>query len=241
MAVVVAIAATAAFDLAEHGVSTVGTLPDGFPPLTCPSTGGDLPLLVAGALGIAVVALADTISTASAFAARTGQELDGNKEMVGIGAANVAAGFFQGFPVSTSGSRTAVAEQAGAKTQVTGLVGAAAIAADARPGAGVAAKPARPDAGRGRHRRVAVAGRRLRGRAAVAPAPGRVHAVHRGVPRGGAARGAGGHRRGRRPVDPQRVPPIVVAVPDHARPRSGDAGTTTTARCIPRPSTCPDS
>ena len=49
--------------------------------------------------------------------------------MIGIGAANLAAGLFQGFPVSTSGSRTAVAEQAGAKTQVTGLVGAAAIAA----------------------------------------------------------------------------------------------------------------
>src|SRR5213076_644500 len=64
---------------------------------------------------------------ASAFAARTGQEVDGNGEMIGIGAANVAAGFFQGFPVSTSGSRTAVAEQAGAKTQLTGLVGAVAI------------------------------------------------------------------------------------------------------------------
>jgi len=87
----------------------------------------DLPLLIAGALGIALVALTDTISTASVFAARTGQEIDGNGEMIGIGAANVAASFFQGFPVSTSGSRTAVAEQAGAKTQLTGLVGAAAI------------------------------------------------------------------------------------------------------------------
>src|SRR3954451_2809847 len=47
--------------------------------------------------------------------------------MIGIGAANIGAGLFQGFPVSTSGSRTAVAEQAGAKTQATGLVGAAAI------------------------------------------------------------------------------------------------------------------
>ena len=76
-------------------------------------------------MGIAIVALADTISTASAFAARTGQDVDGNGEMIGIGAANVAAGLFQGFPVSTSGSRTAVAQQAGAKTQVTGVVGAA--------------------------------------------------------------------------------------------------------------------
>ena len=73
------------------------------------------------------VALADTISTASAFAARAGDRVHGNQEMIGIGTANVAAGFFQGFPVSTSGSRTAVAEQAGAKSQFAGLVGAAAI------------------------------------------------------------------------------------------------------------------
>jgi high affinity sulfate transporter 1 len=127
IAVVLAIAATSLFDLADHGVSLVGTLPKGFPPLTVPHPVSDLPLLVAGALGIALVALTDTISTASSFAARTGQEIDGNGEMIGIGAANLAAGFFQGFPVSTSGSRTAVAERAGAKTQVTGVVGAAII------------------------------------------------------------------------------------------------------------------
>src|SRR5271167_3641260 len=127
VAVVAAIAASSIFDLASHGVSLVGTLPKGFPPLTVPSPVSDLPLLVAGALGIALVALTDTISTASSFAARTGQEVDGSGEMIGIGAANVAAGLFQGFPVSTSGSRTAVAEQAGAKTQLTGVVGAGAI------------------------------------------------------------------------------------------------------------------
>src|SRR5436305_1296791 len=129
VAVLVAIAASAVFDLASHGVSLVGPLPQGFPPLTIPSieSVSDLPLLVAGGLGISLVALTDTISTASAFAARSGQEVDGNGEMIGIGAANVAASFFQGFPVSTSGSRTAVAEQAGAKTQITGLVGAVAI------------------------------------------------------------------------------------------------------------------
>src|SRR6266516_1352779 len=129
VAVLVAIAASRVLDLASHGVSLVGPLPQGFPPLTIPSieSVSDLPLLIAGALGIALVALTDTISTASSFAARTGQEIDGNGEMIGIGVANVAAGFFQGFPVSTSGSRTAVAEQAGAKTQVTGVVGAAAI------------------------------------------------------------------------------------------------------------------
>jgi high affinity sulfate transporter 1 len=127
IAVVLAIVGTSVFNLSDHGVSLVGSLPKGFPPLTVPNPISDLPLLVAGALGIALVALTDTISTASAFAARTGQEVDGNGEMIGIGAANVAAGFFQGFPVSTSGSRTAVAEQAGAKTQITGVVGAVLI------------------------------------------------------------------------------------------------------------------
>jgi high affinity sulfate transporter 1 len=117
-----------AFDLTSHDVDTVGVLPEGFPPFTIPDvTWGDLPPLVVGALAIAVVALADTMSTASAFAARRGDRVRGNQEMVGIGAANIAAGFFQGFPVSTSGSRTAVAEQAGAKSQVTGVVGAATI------------------------------------------------------------------------------------------------------------------
>ncbi len=127
-AVVLSILAASVLDLADHGVSLVGTLPRGFPPFTIPRVSfSDFGLLVAGALGIAVVSLADTISTASSFAARTGDDIDGSREMIGIGAANIAAGFFQGFPVSTSGSRTAVAEQAGAKTQVTGLVGAVAI------------------------------------------------------------------------------------------------------------------
>ena len=129
VAVVLSIVATSLFALEAHGVSLVGGLPQGFPPFTIPDVSlSDLPLLLGGALGIALVALTDTISTASAFAARSGDEIDGNKEMVGIGAANIAAGFFQGFPVSTSGSRTAVAEQAGAKTQVAGLVGALMIA-----------------------------------------------------------------------------------------------------------------
>ena len=126
--VVLSIGAAGFLGLEQHGLSVVGTLPQGFPPLTVPRIAlSDIPLLLAGALAIAVVSLADTISTSSAFAARSGQTVDGNREMIGIGAANCAAGLFQGFPVSTSGSRTAVAVQAGAKTQVTGLVGAAAI------------------------------------------------------------------------------------------------------------------
>ncbi len=130
IAVVVSIVAANLFDLAQHGVDLVGTLPQGFPPLTVPDVhASDIPILIGGALGIALVSLADTIATSSAFASRSGEGVDGNKEMIGIGAANLAAGLFQGFPVSTSGSRTAVAEQVGAKTQVTGLVGAAAITA----------------------------------------------------------------------------------------------------------------
>ncbi|MFI6873615.1 SulP family inorganic anion transporter [Streptomyces sp. NPDC050400] len=126
--VVLAIGAAVAFDLAGRGVRMVGRLPEGFPPFTVPDIRwDDVGPLVAGALGIAVVSLADAVSNASAFAARTGQEVRGNGEMVAIGSANAAAGLFQGFPLSTSGSRTAVAERAGAKTQLTGLVGATLI------------------------------------------------------------------------------------------------------------------
>ena len=128
LAVVLSTMAAGILELADHGVSLVGVLPQGFPPFTLPDVGfSDIGLLFGGALGIALVSLTDTISTASSFAARSGDEIDGQREMIGIGASNIAAGFFQGFPVSTSGSRTAVAEQAGAKTQVTGLVGAVAI------------------------------------------------------------------------------------------------------------------
>jgi high affinity sulfate transporter 1 len=126
--VVLAAIVVNAFDLESQGVDTIGVLPQGFPPFTLPRVGwSDVPPLFLGALAIAVVALADTMSTASAFAARRGEQVRGNQEMIGIGAANIAAGFFQGFPVSTSGSRTAVAEQAGSRSQLTGVVGAAVI------------------------------------------------------------------------------------------------------------------
>jgi high affinity sulfate transporter 1 len=125
IAVVLSTLAVPVFDLA---VRVVGPLPHGLPSPALPSASlDDLGLLAVGAFGITVVSLTDTISTASAFAARTGQEVRGNQEMIGIGAANVAASFFSGFPVSTSGSRTAVAQQSGARTQLTGVVGAVAI------------------------------------------------------------------------------------------------------------------
>ena len=126
VAVVGSTVVTAAFGLA---VKTVGPLPQGLPHPTFPWTGAAdvIPLLIAAA-GITLVSLTDTIATSTSFAARRGDEVDPNQEMIGLGTANLAAGMFQGFAVSSSGSRTAVAEQAGAKTQLTGLVGAACVA-----------------------------------------------------------------------------------------------------------------
>jgi high affinity sulfate transporter 1 len=128
IAVVAAIAVTLLLDLPAHGVATVGMLPQGFPLPQFPSISlSAVPILVATAFGISLVAIGDTISTSAGFAARQGLEVDANQELVGIGAANLLASFFQGFPVSTSGSRTAVAEQSGAKTQLTGVTSAAVV------------------------------------------------------------------------------------------------------------------
>jgi MFS superfamily sulfate permease-like transporter len=121
---------SAALDLAASGVATVGTLPQGVPTPALPWTEwSDVIPLVVGAVGITMVSLTDTIATATSFAARRGEEVEADQEMVGIGTANVAAGIFQGFAVSVSGSRTAVADQAGARSQATGLVGAGLVAA----------------------------------------------------------------------------------------------------------------
>jgi high affinity sulfate transporter 1 len=127
--IVAATVVSAIFALHDHGVATVGTLPRGIPTPSLPWTRfSDIGPLMVAALGITVVSLADTIATSSSFAARRGEEVDPNQEMIGIGAANLAAGFLQGFAVSTSGSRTAVVEQAGAKSQLASVVGAAAVA-----------------------------------------------------------------------------------------------------------------
>lgn len=128
IAVVAAIILSTVFDLAARGVSVVGVLPQGFPRPSIPSVGlSNIVLLLAAAIGISLVAIGDTISTSAGFAARKGYEVNSNQELLGIGAANLMSGVFQGFPVSTSSSRTAVAEQSGAKTQLTGLVAAGAV------------------------------------------------------------------------------------------------------------------
>jgi len=128
VAVVVAIGLSVVLDLAARGVSVIGVLPQGFPMPTLPAVqASDIPLLFAAAVGISLVAIGDTISTSGGFATRGGYEVDSNQELAGIGSANLAVGFFSGFPITTSGSRTAVAAQSGAKTQLTGLVAAALV------------------------------------------------------------------------------------------------------------------
>jgi high affinity sulfate transporter 1 len=130
VAVVGATVAVGAFGLAQrYQLSVVGPLPKGLPSFQVPSvSASQVEAIVAAAVGIALVSFADTSVLSRTFAIRGGYRVDPNQELVALGAANVAAGFFQGFSVSSSSSRTPVAESAGAKTQVTGLVGAVAIA-----------------------------------------------------------------------------------------------------------------
>jgi len=126
--VVGATVVSALLGLADEGVDTVGVLPAGVPSPELPWTSAsDIGPLLVAAVGITMVSLTDTIATAASFAARRGDEVEPDQEMIGMGAANLTAAFFQGFAVSTSGSRTAVAEESGAKSQVTGLVGAGVV------------------------------------------------------------------------------------------------------------------
>jgi high affinity sulfate transporter 1 len=130
IAVVGATVAVGALDLATRaGVEVLGSLPRGLPHPSVPLIGVDdvVPVLLGG-LAVALVSFADTSVLSRTYAAKTRSYVDPNQEMVALGAANLASGFFQGFPISSSSSRTPVAESAGAKTQLTGVVGAVAIA-----------------------------------------------------------------------------------------------------------------
>jgi high affinity sulfate transporter 1 len=130
---VAVIAATLAADWLNlnqrFGVKVLGPVPQGLPEFAVPwLAASDVFPIVSAGLAVAVVAFADTSVLSRTFAARTGTRVDPNQEMIGLGAANLAAGFFQGFPISSSSSRTPVAEAAGAKTQMTGVVGALIVA-----------------------------------------------------------------------------------------------------------------
>jgi high affinity sulfate transporter 1 len=130
IAVVGATVAVAVLDLgARYGVKVLGPLPQGLPAFSIPRIGyNDLVPVLLGGSAIALVSFADTSVLSRTYAARLGDNVDPNQEMVGLGAANLATGFFQGFPISSSSSRTPVAEAAGARTQLTSVVGALAIA-----------------------------------------------------------------------------------------------------------------
>jgi high affinity sulfate transporter 1 len=130
IAVVAATLVVDVFDLAARfGVKVLGPLPQGLPAFAIPwITYNDLWPVLLGGSAIALVSFADTSVLSRTYAARLGDRVDPSQEMVGLGAANLATGFFQGFPISSSSSRTPVAEAAGARTQLTSVVGALAIA-----------------------------------------------------------------------------------------------------------------
>jgi high affinity sulfate transporter 1 len=129
IAVVAATAAVGALKLgAAAGVKVLGPMPQGLPSFAMPWIGlADLGAVVIGGCAAALVAFADTSVLSRIYAAKTRVPVDPNQEMVGLGAANLAAGFFQGFPISSSSSRTPVAEASGSRTQLTGVFGAVAV------------------------------------------------------------------------------------------------------------------
>lgn len=129
-AVIGATAVVGVLDLAAGaGVSVLGALPQGLPAFAIPWIGSaDIVPVLIGGTAIALVSFADTSVLSRVYAAKTRTHVDPNQEMVGLGVANLAAGLFQGFPISSSASRTPVAEAAGAKTQMSGVVGALTVA-----------------------------------------------------------------------------------------------------------------
>lgn len=114
---------------AAHEVKVVGSLPQGLPGFEFPLIGfGDLATVVIGGAAVALVSFADTSVLSRTYAAKTRTQVDPNQEMVGLGLANLATGLFQGIAVSSSSSRTPVAEAAGARSQLAGVFGALGVA-----------------------------------------------------------------------------------------------------------------
>jgi sulfate permease, SulP family len=127
--VVLAIAVSAVVGLANMGVAVVGSIPAGLPSLEVPDFQfRDVLTLLPAAAGIFIVAFSSEILTARSVAGNHGQHVHANTELAAMGAMNVAAGISQGFPVGASGSRTAVNDQMGARTQISGLLAAVVIA-----------------------------------------------------------------------------------------------------------------
>jgi high affinity sulfate transporter 1 len=130
IAVIGATVVVGGFDFATRfGVKVLGPLPQGLPAFAIPLINySDLIPVLIGGCAIALVSFADTSVLSRTYAARLGDTVDPNQEMIGLGSANLATALFQGFPISSSASRTPVAEAAGARTQLTSVVGALAIA-----------------------------------------------------------------------------------------------------------------
>jgi len=128
IAVVLATLAVSLFSLDQIGVKVLGQLPQGLPSFAVPwITDIDLVEVLLGGIAVALVSFADTSVLSRAYAARLKTPVNPNQEMFGLGVANLASGLFQGIPISSSSSRTPVAEAAGSKTQLTGIIGALAV------------------------------------------------------------------------------------------------------------------
>jgi high affinity sulfate transporter 1 len=126
--IVVASAAVAALSLADRGVRLVGDIPGRLPAVDLPAAGpADLADLVGPALGVMIVGYVDNVLTARAFATRNGYRIDANQELLALGMSNLAAGVAQGFPVSSSGSRTVIGDALGSRTQLHSLVALASV------------------------------------------------------------------------------------------------------------------
>ncbi|HSE71654.1 MAG TPA: SulP family inorganic anion transporter [Nocardioidaceae bacterium] len=128
LAMLLAAAVVAGFDLADQGVAVVGAIPAGLPAPRLPDvTGTDVLAMALPALGVAVVAYSDNVLTGRAFAFRRHEQVDANQEFLALGAANLAAGVLQGFPISSSGSRTVIGDSLGSRTQLYSLVTLASV------------------------------------------------------------------------------------------------------------------
>jgi sulfate permease, SulP family len=122
LAVLLGTAAVAVFHLDRQGVAVVGEIPAGLPQFTIPNFPTQFPSLLASAIGIAIVGYSDNVLTARSFAARHHDKIDANQELLALGLANLSGGLMQGFPVSSSASRTAIGDTMGSKTQLFSFV-----------------------------------------------------------------------------------------------------------------------
>jgi high affinity sulfate transporter 1 len=128
LGVLLGTAATTVFSLREHGIQVVGSIPAGFPVPAVPAvSGADLAALLLPAIGVTIVGYSDNVLTARAFASHNPHRVDANTELLALGTANLASGLLHGFPVSSSGSRTAIGDALGSRTQLHSLIALAAV------------------------------------------------------------------------------------------------------------------